>query len=138
MVLDGLIDGRFYWAPFLAKISHCVAPNIQMTSLDGGIVEADKSVAVTLEGIAAAREPRAAAEDLRQLLIEQLEKSYSVVKVNFKNLEDLDTVVNLSGVPTPSARFVLSVSFNPKPADASKVKEPAKEIEKRNEAEKTQ
>jgi hypothetical protein len=131
MVLDGLIDGRFYWAPFLARVSHCVAPNIQVTSLDGGIVEADQSVAVTLEGIAAAREPRAAAEDLRQLLIEQLEKSYSAVKVNFKNLEDLDTVVNLSGVPTPSARFVLSATFNPKPGDASKAEEPPKDSAKK-------
>jgi hypothetical protein len=130
-VLDGLIDGRFYWAPFLAKVSHCVAPNIQMTSLDGSVLERDQSVAVTLEGIAAAREPRAAAEDLRQLLIEQLEKSYGNVTVNFKNLEDLETVVNLSGVPTASARFVLSVNFNPKPGAASKAEEPPKEIVKK-------
>ena len=38
-VLDGLIEDRFYWAPFLAQVSHCVAPNLQVTSLDGSIVE---------------------------------------------------------------------------------------------------
>src|SRR5438477_9553930 len=26
-VLDGYIDNRFFWAPLLEKISHCVAPN---------------------------------------------------------------------------------------------------------------
>ena len=129
-VLDGLIDGRFYWAPFLAVISHCVAPNVQLTNLDGSIAEADHSVAVTLEGIAAAREPRAAAEDLRQLLIEQLERNYSSAKVTFKNLEDLDTLVNLSGVPTASARFVLSITLDPKPADPAKANESTKEIAK--------
>ena len=38
-VLNGLIEDRFYWAPFLAQVSHCVAPNLQVTSLDGSIVE---------------------------------------------------------------------------------------------------
>ena len=129
-VLDGLIEGRFYWAPFLAIISHCVAPNVQLTILDGSIAEGDHSVAVTLEGVAAAREPRAAAEDLRQLLIEQLEKNYSNPKVTFKNLEDLDTLVNLSGVPTASARFVLSITLNPKGTEPAKGNEPTKETAK--------
>ena len=129
-VLDGLIDDRFYWAPFLAQVSHCVAPNLQVTGLDGSIVEGDGSVAVGLEGLAAAREPRAAAEEFRQLLTEQLEKNYHEVKVTFRNLEDLETVVNLSGVPVPSARFVLNVTFNPKADDAAKTEDPAKAIAK--------
>ena len=57
-------------------------------------------------------------------LIEQLEKNYSNVKVSFKNLEDLDTLVNLAGVPTASARFVLSISFDPKPTDPTSANEP--------------
>ena len=113
-VLDGIIDERFYWAPFLAKLSHCVAPNVQLIALDGGVVEANNSVAVLIEGTGAAREPRAAAEEFRQLLFERLEESYSEVKVEFKNLEDLDTIVNVGGVAMPSARFVLNVAFSPK------------------------
>jgi hypothetical protein len=129
-VLDGLIEGRFYWAPFLALISHCVAPNVQLTMLDGGIAEGDHSIVVTLEGVAAAREPRAAAEDLRQLLIEQLEKNYGSPKVTFKNLEDLDTLVNVSGVPTASARFVLSINLSPKGTEPAKGNEATREAAK--------
>ena len=129
-VLDSLIDQRFYWAPFLAQVAQCVAPNLQVTGLDGNVVEGDGSIAVTLEGLAAAREPRAAAEDFRQLLTEQLEKKYSEVKVTFRNLEDLDTVVNLSGVPTPSARFVLNVTLDPKGSNAAKKDEATNAIAK--------
>ena len=67
---------------------------------------------------------------VRQLLIEQLERNYSSAKVTFKNLEDLDTLVNLSGVPTASARFVLSITLDPKPADPAKTNESIKEIAK--------
>ena len=75
-VLDGIIDNRFFWAPFLEKLSRCVAPNAQITSVDGTILEDNKSVNVMIEGMASGREPRAAAEELRQLLLEQLGQSY--------------------------------------------------------------
>jgi hypothetical protein len=117
-VLDGMIEERFYWAPFLAKLAHCVAPNIQLTALDGLFLESNHSLSISIEGTAAAREPRSAAEEFRQLLIEQLEKSYGDVKVEFKNLEDLETLVNLAGAATPSARFVLNASFIAKPTPA--------------------
>ena len=128
-VLDGLIEDRYYWAPLLALISHCVAPNIQLTSFDGSTLDTDHTVSVTLEGIAAAREPRAAAEEFRQLLNEQLEKNYGTVTVNFKNLEDLDTLINLSGMPTASARFILNLSFDPRPDDPAGKAEKAEKAE---------
>ncbi|MGH8092801.1 MAG: hypothetical protein ACREIF_04955 [Chthoniobacterales bacterium] len=127
MVLDRSIDQRFYWAPLLALVSHSVAPNIQVTSIDGSLVETDHTITVTIEGLAAAREPRAAAEEFRQLLSEQMEKNYSAVKVTFKNLEDLDTLINLSGMPTASARFVINITLDPKPADPAKKPEAAEE-----------
>src|SRR5712692_8644679 len=61
-VLNDYIDNRFFWAPFLEKISHCVAPNAQLTGIEGSVLEEDKGVGVTIEGVAAAREPRSAAE----------------------------------------------------------------------------
>src|SRR3954449_12473634 len=48
-VLDGIIDGRFFWAPFLEKISRCVALNAQLTSVDGSVLE-DNKISVTIEG----------------------------------------------------------------------------------------
>ncbi len=110
-VLDEMIASRFYWAPFLDRVARCVAPNTQLTGLDGSIGE-DKLVHVSIEGVAAGREPRAAAEDLRQLILEQLGKDYSNVKVEFKTLEDLDTIVNVAGANMPMARFVLTVNFD--------------------------
>jgi hypothetical protein len=112
-VLDVLIDDRFYWAPFLQKISRCVAPNAQLTSLEGSVTEDNKAVTVTIEGVTAGREPRSAAEDLRQMLIEQLGQTYGDVKVEFKALEDLDTIVNIGGTTMAMAHYILTVNFNP-------------------------
>jgi hypothetical protein len=111
-VLDGMIDDRFFWGPFLEKLSRCVALNAQITSVDGTVLE-DNRVSVAIEGLAAGREPRAAAEELRQLLLEQLGQSYSDVKVEFKVLEDLDTIVKIGGGNMAMARFGLGVTFNP-------------------------
>lgn len=110
-VLDGMIDGRFYWAPFLEKLSRCVALNAQLTGLDG-LVQDDGRINVTIEGLAAGREPRAAAEELRQLLLEQLSQGYHDVKVEFKALEDLDTIVNIGGSNQNMARFGLNATFS--------------------------
>ena len=112
--LDDYIEGRFFWAPVLQTIARCVAPNTQLTSLDGTVLDDGKGVNVTIEGVAAGREPRAAAEDLRQMLAEQLRQNYSDVKVEFKALEDLDTTVNLGGTRVPMARYNLNVTFGPK------------------------
>jgi hypothetical protein len=109
-VLDGMIDGRFYWAPLLEKLSRCVALNAQLTSIDGSIQE-DGKITVVADGLAAGREPRAAAEELRQLLAEQLGQSYKEVKVEFKALEDLDTIVKIGGSNQAMARFSINTTF---------------------------
>jgi hypothetical protein len=114
-VLDDYIDGRFFWGPFLEKLSKCVPPNAQLTSMEASFGDEEKGggVTVTIDGVAAAREPRSAAEDLRQLLVEQLSKSYHDVKAEFKTLEDVETVANISGTNVPMSRYILSVTFNP-------------------------
>src|ERR1035437_9548552 len=75
-VLDDYIESRFFWGPFLEKVLRCVAPNAQLTSIEGTVWNDKKSNRVVIEGVAAGREPRAAAEDLRQMLVEQLAQSY--------------------------------------------------------------
>ena len=109
-VLDDYIEHRFYWAPFLEKLARCVAPNTQLTSLEGTVLE-DKSISITIEGVAAAREPRSAAEDLRQMLSEQLGQAYADVKVEFKALDDLDTIASVGGSSTAMAHYILAVTF---------------------------
>jgi hypothetical protein len=117
-VLDGIIDSRFFWAPLLEKLSRCVALNAQLTSVDGTVQE-DGKISIVVDGLAAGREPRAAAEELRQLLLEQLTQSYQEVKVEFKSLEDLDTIVNIGGSSQAMARFSINATFGttaPKPS----------------------
>jgi len=93
-----------------------------LTAIDGQLLEEDKGVSFSVEGVAAAREPRSAAEDLRQMLREQLEKDFHDVKVEFKTLEDAETFANIAGVKTPMAHFTISASFKtagaPKPTPA--------------------
>lgn len=112
-VLDTVIESRFYWAPFLQTVSRSVAPNAQITNLQGSIAEDGKAVSLTIEGNAAGQEPRSAAEELRQLLSEQLQQSYTEVKVEFKALEDLDNSVTVPEGSMALAHFVLGVSLNP-------------------------
>jgi hypothetical protein len=119
-VLDGAVENRFLWAPLLQIISACVAPNVQLTSLDGTVNE-DKLVRLAIEGIAAGSEPRAAAEEFRQLLSEKLTQNYKDVKVEFKSLEDLDTPVTLAGTSTPVARYAISLSLRPQVLTATQV-----------------
>jgi hypothetical protein len=129
-VLDGMIDNRFYWAPLLEKLSRCVALNAQLTSIDGSVLD-DGKISIVIEGLAAGREPRAAAEELRQLLTEQLGQTYKDVKVEFKALEDLDTIVNIGGSNQAMARFGINATFttqetksSPTPGPRMKVREP--------------
>ena len=125
-VLDTMIDNRFYWAPFLQKISRCVAPNAQLMSIDGAASDDNKQVTVTVQGLAAGREPRSAAEELRQLLSEQLADSYRDVKVEFKTLEDLDTIINVAGANMAVARYSLGITFNPSAAKAAPTPAPTR------------
>jgi hypothetical protein len=129
-VLDGIIDSRYFWAPLLEKLSRCVALNAQLNSIDG-TVQDDGKISIIVDGLAAGREPRAAAEELRQLLLEQLTQSYQEVKVEFKSLEDLDTIVNIGGSSQAMARFSINATFattaskpSPTPGGRTKVREP--------------
>jgi hypothetical protein len=128
-VLDDYIDKRFFWAPFLEKLARCVAPNTQLISIDGSVLDETKGISVSIEGVAAGREPRAAAEDLRQLLVEQLGQSYTDVKIEFKSLEDLDTIVSVGGTNMAMAHYILTITFKPgtaKPGTPQPAERPAK------------
>ena len=129
--LDGFIDRRFYWAPLLEKVAHCVTPNIQITAMEGA-VEEEKGISITLDGVAGGREPREVAEDFRQMLLEQIDKAQPSVKVEFKTLEDLDTTVSVGGNNVTTAHFVVIIGFDPfpkppEPAPSERKSKPKKE-----------
>jgi len=132
--LDQFIDNRFFWAPMLEKISRCVTPNLQIINLEGLIDEQGKAITISLEGTAAGREPRAVAEDFRQMLLEQVGKEQPAVKVEFRTLEDLDTLVSVGGNNVPAAHFTVSVTLNtgskpPAPGPADRKSKSKKEEE---------
>jgi len=113
--LDDFIGNRFFWAPLLQKVSRCVSPNTQLTSLEGNVLDENKGISVSIEGTAAGNEPRSVAEDFRQELLKQLGRGYTNVRAEFKTLEELDTVVNVSGANMPVAHYVLAINFTPSP-----------------------
>lgn len=115
--LDDYIDNRFFWGPLLEKIAQCVAPNTQLIALTGAVLE-DKRIEISLEGMSAGQEPRSVAEDLRQMLLEQLKQPYGEVKVEFKSLEDVDQIVIVGGAHMAMAHYTLAVNL--KPAGAAK------------------
>lgn len=127
-VLDNTVEGRFFWAPLLQTVSGCVAPNIQLTSLDGTVTD-DKTARIAIEGLAAGEEPRAAAEEFRQLLSEKLAERYGGVDVEFKTLEDLETPVMLAGASLPASHYAITLSLKPK-TEAAAVPSPAPVSEK--------
>jgi Tfp pilus assembly protein PilN len=136
-VLDDFIDNRFFWGPFLEKLSRCIPPNAQLTTLEGQIQDEEKGggVIVAIDGVAAAREPRSAAEDVRQMLVEQFGKSYKDVRAEFKTLEDVETVANINGNSLPMARYILSITFNPNAAaKATPTPVPGRRKQKTNES----
>src|SRR5947207_12750219 len=135
-VLDDYIDNRFFWGPFLEKLSRCVPPNAQITSMEASLGDEEKGggVTVTIDGVAAAREPRSAAEDLRQMLLEQFGKAYHEVKAEFKTLEDVETVANIGGTNVPMSRYLLSVTFNPSAAKPAAKPAPGRRKQKSDES----
>jgi Tfp pilus assembly protein PilN len=123
------IENRFYWAPLLDTLLKTVPPTIQLTSLTGSSETKDEKVSILLEGIAAAAEPRAGAEQFRTSLAEALGKKYPNVSTTFRNLEETVGTVNLDGKTLPTAKFTIDVQMQ-KP-NAVPAAEPAAERPRR-------
>ena len=113
------VEGRFYWAPLLERVSAVVPPTVQIQSLGGDyIVErGKKEVNVLLRGVAAGSDPRGAAEKFRVGLREQLAKNYTNPDVSFdaNSLEVAEETVTYEGKSLPVARFRLRLVFDPAP-----------------------
>ncbi len=115
------IEGRFYWAPILASLSQAVTPNIQILEFDGSSAGPSETVSnhvsISVDGIAADLEPRAAAEQFRQALAAQLGKTFKGATATFKNLDETKSSVLIGGRQVPGARFSIDVDLT-RPDDA--------------------
>ncbi len=112
------IEGRFYWAPVLSLLVETVTPNIQILSFQGssdGASAATDRVTMTIDGIAADAEPRAAAEQFRQALEGRLGKLFKGATASFKSLDETSATVSLGGRQAPAAKFSIEVDLTRDP-----------------------
>ncbi len=115
------LQGRFYWAPLLAKIAAATPPTVQIMTLTGECRSAS-SVGLTLVGIAAGPQPRSAAEDFRRALEKEIGERFPGVSVDFEranSLEETGENVEWEGQALPTARFSIRLVFDPRPPKAA-------------------
>lgn len=106
------VENRFYWAPLLQQIVEVVPPDIQITAVNGSISsDGTKKVTLSVTGIAAGGQPRAVAEELRIALQNKLSGKYLVPTATFRSLEDGAEPVQYQGKSSPTALFVIDVTF---------------------------
>jgi Tfp pilus assembly protein PilN len=109
------IEGRFYWAPVFEDIVKTVPREVQITKLSGNVQgDVIKKTQINVDGIASGADPRRAAEDLRQSLMETFGKRYKNVNATFRQLDDGAETVKLDGRNWPTANFAISLSMQDK------------------------
>lgn len=121
------MEGRFYWAPVLAKLLNAVPREVQVRRMSGDVNgESVKRCVLSLEGVAVGADPRKVAEDLRRSLLDEFSASYKSVTSNFRSLEDSEPVI-VNGRKVPSAFYGINLVMevdnpvaDPSKADASK------------------
>lgn len=115
------IESRFHWAPVMEEIVKTVPREVQITKLTGNVQgDAVKKTQINVDGVAAGADPRRAAEDLRQSLMENFAKRYKNVNATFRQLDDGAETVKLDGRNWPTANFAISISMQDKdPAAAT-------------------
>jgi len=83
------MEKRFYWAPLFETVVSAVPPNVQLIKLSGDVGrETPRQCRITLDGVAAGPEPRAAAEEMRKSVSDRVGARYASVSATFKSLDD--------------------------------------------------
>lgn len=101
------IESRFYWAPLLEKVLLSVPREVQVTRLDGEMVDKTKGGGLSVSGISSGEHPRKVAEDLRTTFVNKLSEKYKGVSSSFKTLEDSEQTVKIDGKALPTAIFAM-------------------------------
>jgi Tfp pilus assembly protein PilN len=112
--LTDRMEKRFYWAPVFESVAAAVPPHIQITKLSGDAGrEGTRQCQLTLEGIAAGEEPRAAAEEMRRAIVERLGAKYASASAVFRSLDDSAESVRLNGHTLRTVVFSINATFKP-------------------------
>lgn len=112
IALNGQIEKRFYWAPFLEQVTAAIPEGVQLSKISGESKgEEVKACKIAIEGLAAGEDPRKVAEDLRADLAEKLGRQYKKVSATFRMLEDSSEKVRLGGADLPTASFAINLEF---------------------------
>jgi hypothetical protein len=106
------IDNRFYWAPVLADLQRVVTPNVQIINFAGSSDPKDEKVTITIEGLAAGRVPRAAAEQFRISLSDVLGRAYKGASATFHTLDETSMSAPVDGKQLPTARFTIDIKLD--------------------------
>ncbi len=123
------IENRFYWAPLLSQVVAAVPSDVQITGLDGSVTnnEGTKKITLSLTGIATGSQPRAVAEDLRTALQGKLASAqYMQPTAIFRSLDDGTEPVQYQGKSSPTALFVIDITFTSPDVDEATKAKPAR------------
>ena len=106
------VEGRFYWAPVLERLTTLVPREVQITKFSGDSQgDTYKKCQFTVDGLSAGADPRKVAEELRQSLAESFGKDFKSVEAKFRTLEDGTEYAMLDGKRWPTASFTINVQF---------------------------
>lgn len=120
--IEKIINGRFYWGPFLSQIISETGADIQITSLDGTFSETTNSLKITIKGLSAGLEPRAVAERFRQNLTDNLGKTIGEASSAFLTLENNEARISLQDKILETAVFSIEFKIQPKPPETRHAK----------------
>jgi hypothetical protein len=82
------MEERFYWAPFLERLTRLVPGEMQLTRISGETHGEEKRCELNLEGVVAGANPREVAERFRAEIKNAAGKLYREVQADFRALEE--------------------------------------------------
>jgi hypothetical protein len=123
------IESRFYWAPVLEEIVRTVPREAQLLRMEAELSkDRPGTCLITLTGVAAGAEPRAAAEELRTRLADAMGARFKKASAVFKFLEDSTEPAQVEGrlLATANSAILIDVGVpETAPAPASTPAAPA-------------
>lgn len=109
--LQKRMEDRFYWAPVMEELALATPPSVQISRFSGNISgDGVRKGEITVDGVAAGAEGRAAAEEFRTALEERFKKRYKNLISTFKSLDD-GAEVALEGRQLKTATFSIAFTF---------------------------